>query len=167
MQSLHLLRMRWCSQMLPPPQSLHRLRMRRCSQKGPGGRSGRLLPGDDLGCRPVELNAFGRHALLAIALRLLLDGREPGAGLVADVDATDVGLLTRWAMVLSRSRSPWRAVSCVACSCPPPLHARGTRAAGRSEAHVRRVVLSLATSNGTTGASRPPGVRAIFVRYRR
>ena len=32
-QSLHRLRMRWCSQMLPPPQSLHRLRMRWCSQK--------------------------------------------------------------------------------------------------------------------------------------
>ena len=32
-QSLHLLLSRWCSQMLPPSHSLHRLRMRWCSQK--------------------------------------------------------------------------------------------------------------------------------------
>jgi len=86
MQSLHVLRMRWCSQMLSPPQSLHLLRRRWCSQ----------MAGTFVMCCVVFIKATFGHSLGPGAVRGIAPrrGREE---IVEPCGRTIVGGTRLWA----------------------------------------------------------------------
>ena len=72
LQSLHLLRMRWCSQMADPPQSLHWLLLRWCSQ---------------MADPPQSLHRLLLHLLSPVAASIPVNGSAVGTW-VACLEAT-------------------------------------------------------------------------------
>jgi len=72
MQSLHRLRMRWCSQMLSPPHSLHRLLCRWCSQMADPPQSLHLLR-----CRWCSQMRPPPHSLHRLRMRWCSQKADP------------------------------------------------------------------------------------------